>query len=90
MMPEPSLRTRSKKRHLLRLPGGRVKTNFKREKVNALCCSRCGGLLHGIPRLIPSGCGKLSASEKRVGRMFGGQLCAGCLRDLLKASVRSS
>jgi large subunit ribosomal protein L34e len=89
-MPKPSLRTRNRKRYLLRLPGGRVKTDFKREKVGVLCCSRCGGILHGGPRLIPSRLGKLSASEKRVGRMFGGQLCSSCLRDLLKASVRNS
>jgi len=88
-MPKPSLRTRSRKRHLLRLPGGRVKTRFKREKVSVLRCSRCGGILHGGPRLIPSRLGKLSASEKRVERMFGGHLCHSCLRNLLKASVRS-
>jgi len=88
-MPEPSLRTRSRKRHLLRLPGGRVKTRFKREKVSVLRCFRCGGVLHGSPRLIPSKAGKLSASKKRVERVFGGQLCHSCLRDVLKASVRS-
>jgi len=88
-MPEPSLRTRSRKRHLLGLPGGRVKTRFKREKVNVLRCFRCGSVLQGGPRLIPSGVGKLSASEKRVERVFGGRLCHNCLRDLLKASVRS-
>jgi len=88
-MPKPSLRTRSKKRHLLRLPGGRVKTRFKREKVNVLRCSRCGGILHGGSRLIPSKLGKLSASEKRVERIFGGHLCHSCLREVLKTSVRS-
>ena len=88
-MPEPSLRTRSRKRLLLRLPGGRLKKRFKREKVNFLRCFRCGGVLSGGPRLIPSGVGKLSASEKRVERVYGGQLCHSCLRELLKASVRS-
>jgi len=88
-MTKPSLRTRSKKRNLLRLPGGRVKTRFKREKVNVLRCSRCGGILHGGSRLIPSKLGKLSTSEKRVERMFGGHLCHSCLREALKASIRS-
>lgn len=89
MMPKPSLRTKSRKRHLLRLPGGRVKTRLTREKVNVSCCFRCGGILHGGSRLIPSSLGKLSASEKRVERMFGGQLCHSCLQEVLKASVRS-
>jgi len=88
-MPKPSLRTRSRKRHLQKLPGGRVKTRFKREKVSVLRCFRCGGFLHGSPRLIPSRLGKLSASQKRVERVFGGQLCHSCLRDALKSSVRS-
>jgi len=89
MMPQPSLRTRSRKRLILRLPGGRAKTRFKREKVNVLRCSRCGGILHGGPRSIPSRLGKISSSEKRVERVFAGQLCHSCLRDVLKASVRS-
>jgi len=88
-MPRPSLRTRSRKRHLLRLPGGRVKTRFKRETVNVLRCSRCGGILHGSPRLIPSKLGKLSASEKKVKRMFGGILCHRCLRGALRSSVQN-
>ena len=87
-MPKPSLRTRSRKRLLQRLPGGRLKTRFKREKVNVLCCFRCGSILYGGPRLTPSRVGKFSASEKRVERVFGGQLCHRCLRDALKASVR--
>ena len=87
-MPKPSLRTRSRKRHLLRLPGGQVKTHFKREAVNVLRCSRCGGILHGSPRLIPSKLGKLTASEKKVKRMFGGTLCHSCLRGALRSSVQ--
>jgi len=88
-MPKPSLRTRSRKRLPLRLPGGRAKTRFKREKAGILRCSRCGSILHGGPRLIPSRVAKLSASEKKVERMFGGQLCPSCLRDALKSSARS-
>ncbi len=89
-MPEPSKRTRRKKRYSLQLPGGRVGTHYKREKVDVSRCGRCGGRLSGIPRLIPSHVGKFSASQRRVERMYGGQLCHNCLRDLLRQTVRSA
>lgn len=89
-MPEPSKRGRSKKRRRLRLPGGRVETHYRREKTGASRCGRCGGELSGVPHLIPSRIGKLSVSQRRVERMYGGQLCHDCLRDLLKQTVRSA
>jgi large subunit ribosomal protein L34e len=89
-MPQPSKRTRSVKRHDLRLPGGRFETHYKREKPDVSRCSRCGRELSGIPRLIPSELRKLSASQRGIERIYGGQLCHGCLRDLLKQTVRST
>ncbi|MFQ6064932.1 MAG: 50S ribosomal protein L34e [Candidatus Bathyarchaeia archaeon] len=89
-MPEPSKRTRRKKRYSLQLPGGRAGTHYKREKVGSSRCSRCGKRLSGIPRLIPSQVSKLSASQRKVERMHGGQLCHDCLRDLLRQRVRSA
>lgn len=89
-MPEPSKRTRSMKRQDLRLPGGRFETHYKREKPSVPRCSRCGRELSGIPRLIPSELRKLPASQRRIKRMYGGQLCHECLRDLLKQTVRST
>lgn len=89
-MPEPSKRTRSRKRQALRLPGGRFETRYKREKPSVPRCSRCGRGLSGIPRSIPSELRKLPASQRRIERMYGGQLCHACLRDLLKQTVRSA
>ena len=64
-------------------------THFKREKIGASCCSRCGQMLLGVPRLASSKLRKLSASQRRVERMYGGRLCHSCIRDLLKQAVRS-
>lgn len=89
-MPKPSQRTRSRKRQDLRLPGGRFETHYKREKPDVSRCSRCGRELSRIPRLIPSELRKLPASQRRVERIYGGQLCHGCLRDLLKQTVRGT
>ena len=89
-MPEPSKRTRSMKRRDQRLPGGRFETRYKREKPGVPRCGRCGRELSGVPRLIPSELRKLPASQRRIQRVYGGQLCHDCLRDLLKQTVRSA
>lgn len=89
-MPKPSLRTRSKKKKLQRLPGGRTVTHYKKEKVGASHCVQCGKILPTIPKLIPSKMQNLTASQKRLQRMYGGQLCHVCVQAALKQAVRSS
>ncbi|RLI47269.1 50S ribosomal protein L34e [Candidatus Bathyarchaeota archaeon] len=89
-MPKPSQRTRSRKRLLHRLPGGRIKTSYKREKTSALHCARCAQTLSGVPSSNPYQLRKLTASQKRLGRMYGGHLCHNCVRELLKQATRSA
>ena len=88
-MPKPSLRTRSKKRRRVTLPGGQSETRYKREKTGVSRCVRCGRTLSGLPRSIPSKLRRLPASQRRIERMYGGQLCHGCLQDLLRHAVRN-
>jgi len=64
-------------------------THFKREKIDASYCARCGQMLLGVPRLTSSKIRKLPASQRRVERMYGGQLCHSCIRNLLKQAVRN-
>ena len=87
-MPKPSLRTRSKKRVQKKVPGGRTTIHYEKEKSKPAKCSRCRQILHGIPRCHPSELRKLTRSQRKVMRMYGGQLCANCLRELLKEAVR--
>lgn len=89
-MPRPSTRTKRMKRQDLRLPGGLFETHYREEKPCVPRCGRCGRNLSGIPRLIPSELRKLSATQRTIDRMYGGQLCHGCLRDLLKQTVRGA
>jgi large subunit ribosomal protein L34e len=49
-------------------------------------CAICKKVLHGLPRLNKFR--KLSKSEKRVSRIFGGYLCSKCTREVLKESAR--
>ncbi|RLI22790.1 50S ribosomal protein L34e [Candidatus Bathyarchaeota archaeon] len=87
-MPRPSLRTRSRKRIQKKVPGGKTVVHYKKEKSEPAKCSRCGRMLHGIPRCHPSELKKLTRSQRRIMRMYGGQLCASCLKELLKEAVR--
>ena len=89
-MPRPSLRTRSRKRRSLRLPGGRTKTHYKREKTDVARCSRCGQVLSGVPHSTSSNLRKLTATQRRLERVYGGQLCHTCVRELLKQAARGA
>jgi len=89
-MPKRSLRTRSKKRRTLRLPGGHSVTHYKKEKITPQQCTRCGRKISGASHLIPSEIRKLPASQRKIERPYGNLLCPTCLQDLLKQSVRSS
>ena len=67
-----------------RTPGGRVVIHFRREKTGKHVCALCGRPLHGVPHgRRPSQVRKLSKSERRPERFFGGVLCSECARRVL-------
>ena len=88
-MPRPQLRTRSQKRETVRLPGARTTIHYKQKKVGASHCVKCGRLLPSVPKLASSEMRVLPAGQKRLQRVYGGQLCHVCLQDALKQAVRS-
>lgn len=88
-MPRPALRTRSRKRVSKALPGGRTSTHFKREIPGQAKCSVCGGPLAGFPRLLPSEIRRLNRSQRKVSRIYGGQVCPNCLKTALKQAART-
>ncbi|HID80249.1 MAG TPA: 50S ribosomal protein L34e [Ignisphaera sp.] len=88
-MPRPMYRSRSMKRVIRRTPGGRVVIHYERRKNTVMRCGRCGAILNGVP-IKDSERRKLPKTKKRPERMFGGVLCARCLKEILKEAVRSS
>ena len=44
-------------------------------------CGDCGGRIHGIPHLRPKQYRSLSKRQKTVSRAYGGNKCAGCVRQ---------
>lgn len=87
-MPQPHLRTRSRKRLNTKLPGGRGQIHYKKEKTTAPICFVCGQPLAGTPRGGSTEIRKLNRTKRRIWRPFGGQVCHNCLKVALKQAVR--
>ncbi|RLE59349.1 MAG: 50S ribosomal protein L34e [Thermoprotei archaeon] len=84
-MPRPAYRSRTIKRKVVRTPGGRLVVHYFRRKLNPPRCALCKKPLPGFP--------KMRLKDARKGhrpptRIYGGFLCASCLRSLIKKSVR--
>ncbi|MEM0087620.1 MAG: hypothetical protein QXT33_00160 [Thermofilum sp.] len=85
-MVRPSQRSRTKKRKLVRTPGGRLVLRILDKKHDYPKCASCGRPLSGFP--------KVTAREERKGlkpptRPFGGYLCHKCLSLGLKRAARA-
>lgn len=88
-MPSPHLRTRSLKKMKVKVPGGRTKTHYNKEKVSAAICAVCRKPLAGVPSKGSAEVRKLSYSARRVWRPYGGHLCSGCLKTGIKRAARA-
>ena len=66
-----------------RTPGNRTVTHTKPKKTGYHECAVCHGLLHGTPRGTVVKIRKMSKSERRPTRPFGGQLCTKCSRNVM-------
>ncbi len=73
----------------VKTPGGRTTVQYKRRKPQHTRCS-CGTKLLGVPRDIPGRIKKLSKSEKKPSRPYGGNLCSSCMRKQIKAKIEAS
>ncbi len=86
-MVRPGLRNEKKK--IVVVPGGRRKLHLYKHKHVKPRCASCGSLLQGVPRDVRE-FRKLSKSQKRPERKFGGYLCHKCTERLIRDKVRYS
>ena len=61
---------------------------YRKGRVSAAVCNNCGRELHGIPKLNKPLLAKLSKTEKRPNRKFGGYYCAACTKELMRSAAR--
>ncbi|MBW2970885.1 50S ribosomal protein L34e [Candidatus Woesearchaeota archaeon] len=88
-MPQGSRRSRSLRRVVKKTPGGKRVMHYSRRKPAKPKCAECGALLAGIPRVRRAGLSKLSKTERRPSRPYGGVLCTKCTRKKMIARARS-
>jgi len=72
----------------IRTPAGKIAIHFKKRKTQPAKCASCGKILHGVPRVTSTKIKKLSKSEKRPTRIFGGYFCPACTEALLRERAR--
>lgn len=89
-MPRGMFKSRTFRRIAKTTPGGENKIVYTRRQPSIAHCGRCGAQLHGIPRGTPRQIAKLSKTQKRPERPFGGVLCSSCLKDLVKFETRET
>ncbi|NIO37472.1 50S ribosomal protein L34e [Candidatus Bathyarchaeota archaeon] len=88
-MPRPEQRSRSRRRVIRSLPGGRKSIRYRRRVNSSPVCACCGQLISGIPLLSTSGICKLNRSQRSISRPYGSQLCSNCLKEALKYAART-
>jgi large subunit ribosomal protein L34e len=87
-MPEGSKRSRSLRRVFKKTPGGNTVVHYTKRKPSKAVCSDCGAVLSGVENNRPSKLQKLSKTQKRPSRPFGGVLCTKCTRKLMINKAR--
>ncbi len=76
-------RSNSRRKIFVKVPGNNVKMHYAARRPKVHKCSVCGKPLKGTPNYVPSKLKKLSKTQKRPSRKFGGQICHNCLRKML-------
>ena len=64
----------------VKVPGGRVALHYRPKKPQKAHCGSCGSVLHGIPHHLSFRVKKLSKTERRPERAYGGVFCSKCSR----------
>lgn len=80
---EPRYQSHSFRKMQKRTPGGRTVTQYLHKLHSKHICAICKETLHGKPRGRPIEIHKLSKSERRPERPFGGMLCSKDARVVL-------
>ncbi len=84
-MPTGNQRSRTKRRKVVRTPGGNLVTHYVSRNHKKAVCQRCGKPLHGIPRKSTLN----SKTKAKPGRPYGGVLCSSCSRQAIKEGVKN-
>lgn len=71
-----------------RIPGGKTVSQYRRKMYSRHQCALCKELLQGTPRGSKTAMHKLTKSQRRPTRPFGGQLCTKCTVKVLALKAK--
>lgn len=87
-MPSGKHKSRTLRRIFVKTPGGSTRLHYRKRKPKSARCASCGSVLKGVPRERPYKMQNLPKTKKRPERPYGGNLCSGCTRSLMKSRAR--
>ena len=85
-MAESKTKSRTFRRITKKTPGNRSAKFFVKKKPSKAACGHCGIILKGISTRSHK---KLSKTQRRPERPFGGVLCSKCSRENIKSMARA-
>ncbi len=88
-MPIQPYRTRSLARVKKKTPKGRIVIHYIKRKPAKAKCAICKKPLLGVPNLPPNKLRKLSKTQKRPERPYGGYLCPSCLKKKILQETKN-
>ncbi len=88
-MVQPKFRSRSLRRVYVRTTKGKSVIHYERRKPGKPQCSDCGDYLKGVASGITFKVKKLSKTQRRPERPYGGVLCGSCMRKVMINKARS-
>ncbi|MBL7056550.1 50S ribosomal protein L34e [Candidatus Woesearchaeota archaeon] len=86
-MAEPYKRSRTLRRVKVKL-ASRTTVHYKQRKPKLGTCGVTGQTLKGVPRELPNEIKKLSKTERRPERPYGGVLSSKAMRSVFKEKAR--
>ncbi len=72
-----------------RTPSNRLASYYTKRNTKKPVCGVCGSILQGMKHKSQDKLDKLSKTQRRPERAFGGVLCSNCSRARIKAMARS-
>jgi len=76
-------KSRTFRRVFVKTPGGKVVTHYRRRKPSYAVCPITGKRLLGVPRDTPANIAKLTRSQRKPSRPYGGCLSSEAMRKVL-------
>ncbi len=84
------IKSRTYRRVSVKTPGSKTVTHYRKRAPGKAVCKDCNKVLSGVARGRPYQIKKLSKTQRRPERAFGGVLCSSCSKRQIIKSIRTT